>query len=66
MLKLSQIHFTGFILEDLSDLNQDDYLSVCIIYSLYIVLIQSACTYLILDLLNLKDVYVHNLKYSWK
>lgn len=44
-------------------LNQDDYLSVCIIYSLYIVLIESACTYLILDLLNLKDVYLHNLKY---
>lgn len=47
-------------------LNQGEYLSVCIIYSLYIVLIQSACTYLILDLLNLKDVYLRNLKYSWK
>lgn len=45
-------------------LNQDDYLSVCITDSLYIVIIQSACTYLILDLLNLKDVYLHNLKYS--
>lgn len=45
-------------------LSQDDYLSGCIIYSLYIVLIQSACTYLILDLLSLKDVYLHNLKYS--
>jgi len=31
---------------------QDDYLSVCVIDSLYIVIIQSTCTYLILDLLE--------------
>lgn len=38
-------------------LGWDDYLSVCIIDNLYIVIIQSACTYLILDLLNFKDLY---------
>lgn len=38
-------------------LGQDNYLSVCVIDSLYIVIIQSASTYLILDLLNCKGVY---------
>lgn len=46
--------FYSVYLERFVRLGQYDYLSVCIIDSLYIVVIQYACTHLILDLLNFK------------